>query len=375
MSSAQIAAVTAQRAGSIFDALLRNVRRDRWLFAISLVALTCAYIAAPITGAKPDYAILWFFLAKVFEVLALGLSVALGIKLVRLAFVEKSDAPTRELVAMVYGFLAERDRLATFAVTIAVYFTFTPAFAVLKAGIAIMHPFSWDLAFLELDRVLHFGKLPHEWLMPLLGGKTALFILNVLYNVWYVLVIGGMVTAAFMLRNRELRQQYLMSFLGTYFIGGVVVATIFSSAGPCYLEPLGLGNTYADLMAALKSASEVYPIWALDIQDALWAGYIGERPGSGGISAFPSMHVGTAVVMALGAYRLNRALGIAMWVYAVIIWIGSFMLAWHYAVDGYAGALLAVVIWKAAGVYARRSEREGEAAIDQLAAEPQTQAT
>ena len=81
-------------------------------------------------------------------------------------------------------------------------------------------------------------------------------------------------------------------------------------------------------------------VGALEGQDLLWQGYTGGRPGSAGISAFPSMHVATATLFALAARRLHPRLfplGLAYW---AVIMLGSVLLAWHYAVDGYVGILL-----------------------------------
>jgi membrane-associated phospholipid phosphatase len=41
-------------------------------------------------------------------------------------------------------------------------------------------------------------------------------------------------------------------------------------------------------------------------------------------------------------------------VFAAIIAVGSVLLAWHYAVDGYAGAAIALACWWLAGRLARR---------------------
>jgi hypothetical protein len=37
--------------------------------------------------------------------------------------------------------------------------------------------------------------------------------------------------------------------------------------------------------------------------------------------------------------------------------VGAVILAWHYAIDGYAGALCAVAAWGLAGVVVRSGER------------------
>ena len=66
------------------------------------------------------------------------------------------------------------------------------------------------------------------------------------------------------------------------------------------------------------------------------------------------MHVGSTVLMALYGFSLNRRLGQALTVFAAVILMGSVLLGWHYAVDGYAGALIAVLAWTAAGALVRR---------------------
>ncbi|MCC6206122.1 MAG: phosphatase PAP2 family protein, partial [Hyphomicrobiales bacterium] len=75
-------------------------------------------------------------------------------------------------------------------------------------------------------------------------------------------------------------------------------------------------------------------------------------------SAFPSMHVASAVLFAL--YWRKRAPRTAplFWAFAAVIMLGSVVLAWHYAVDGYAGALIAWAIWSLVG---RSQRREAEA--------------
>ena len=44
--------------------------------------------------------------------------------------------------------------------------------------------------------------------------------------------------------------------------------------------------------------------------------------------------------------------GLAYW---ALIMAGSVLLGWHYAADGYAATLIAIVVWRLAGLYGRRS--------------------
>ena len=92
----------------------------------------------------------------------------------------------------------------------------------------------------------------------------------------------------------------------------------------------------------------------------LWTQYVNAEAGFVGISAFPSMHNAVAALLALAAWRVSRPLGAAMTLFAVMILAGSVHLGWHYAVDGYAGILVAVVCWRLAGGFADWMERRGE---------------
>jgi len=72
-----------------------------------------------------------------------------------------------------------------------------------------------------------------------------------------------------------------------------------------------------------------------------------------GISAMPSMHVGSSIILMLAAYRMNRWFGRAMAVFAATILVGSVHLGWHYAVDGIFAAIIAAGLWKVGGMLAR----------------------
>ena len=94
--------------------------------------------------------------------------------------------------------------------------------------------------------------------------------------------------------------------------------------------------------------------------DAYGAGH-GVRLGSG-ISAMPSMHVASSVLFFLLARRVGRAAGWAFGIFALLIFVGSVHLAWHYALDGYVGAAGALLLWRAVG-WALSRPRRGVPAV------------
>jgi membrane-associated phospholipid phosphatase len=127
-------------------------------------------------------------------------------------------------------------------------------------------------------------------------------------------------------------------------LGGIVLATVFSSAGPVFLEKLTGDPAYAPLIQYLRTTNEYIPIWAISTQDVLWQLHTSKSV-FGGVSAMPSMHSAVAMFTCLTLWNrgaLLRWLGIA---HVTLIFLGSVLLGWHYAVDGYASWALAAIIW------------------------------
>ena len=212
----------------------------------------------------------------------------------------------------------------------------------LKEMITVIQPFAWDAFYAQMDRWLHFGIDPWRLLMPLTGSHSITWALNMVYHGWFFAIYFCVFVACFA-RNAT-SKAFLLAFVLTFAIGGNVLATVFSSAGPVYYEALGLGDDFAPLMSHLYMIDETWSLPALAVQEGLWASYETNN-GHAAISAVPSMHVATSVLMALFAFAMSRFWGWVMTLFAVMIMLGSVQLGWHYAVDGYMGALIAWVAW------------------------------
>jgi hypothetical protein len=221
----------------------------------------------------------------------------------------------------------------------------------MKRAIPLMQPLSWDETFMQWDRVVHFGRQPFEWLQPLLGRPAVTALLNVNYHLWFVAMFACWFWQGFARENSHLRLQFLFGYTLTWFLGTVVLGTLFSSAGPRFYGRLIPGaNPYQPLMAYLAEANRIYPIWSLATQEMLWRNYETGVGAINGISAMPSMHIGTSVLfMLLGFASGKRWVGIIFAVFLALIFLGSIMLGWHYAIDAYAGTAVAVFGWWVAG--------------------------
>ncbi|MFV0514123.1 MAG: phosphatase PAP2 family protein [Jhaorihella sp.] len=217
-------------------------------------------------------------------------------------------------------------------------------FAYLKDMVPVLNPFSWDPAFAALDRFLHGGIDPWRLLWPVFGNTVLTTALNVAYHLWFFMLYMMVFIATFDRRDPLRRMTFLLAFVLTWIIGGNVLATVFSSAGPVYNQILGFGDTYVAQMDGLKALNETSPVWSLGIQEMLIGNYLADGP-IRGISAMPSMHVANAVLMAVFGFTYARWLGWILTGFAALIMIASVHLAWHYAVDGYLGAALALAFW------------------------------
>jgi hypothetical protein len=273
-------------------------------------------------------------------------------RLLHLTYLERDPRRLQTLAGEVRGFLSERSRLIGGLIA-AVLMTFMMiAFGQLKHLISVLNPFCWDEFFMQLDRTLHLGILPHVFTHAVFGGHYMISFFTGMYNLWLFFIYFVLLGACFMRPDSMLRMQFLLAFLFTWAVGGNLLATVFSSAGPVYYSELGLGHTYNDLMEILRDHAATGALTVVDTQALLWS--LQTRPDPlNGISAFPSMHVASSVLMALFLSRISKLLGRAAIFFATVIMIGSVLLAWHYAVDGYAGGAIAIVCWYASGALVR----------------------
>ena len=225
------------------------------------------------------------------------------------------------------------------------------AIASFKQTIPLIHDFSWDFALMKLDRALHLGHHPWELLSPTLAYPGLLHAIDYLYLVWFPVLFAFSLWMGWT-RRRRLRLHFFVSTLLVWGLLGSVLGTLFSSAGPCYYSSIvgAAENPFAPLMSRLAEIHGSVYLWALHNQAGLWQAYNeGYWMQFGGISAMPSVHLGMATVFALTAFNVHRWLGVIFAGYLCIIQAGAVLLGWHYAVDGYAGIILAWIIWRAAG--------------------------
>ncbi|MEZ9928486.1 phosphatase PAP2 family protein [Vibrio breoganii] len=222
----------------------------------------------------------------------------------------------------------------------------------LKVSIPIINSFSWDVAFTELDRYLHFGYDPWVLTHKLASSPYATLVINILYNLWFFVFWTFLVLLSF--SESSTKYHAILTFNLCWLVNGILFAILFSSAGPCFFLNLPDGDgTFTPLIDILSKQDEYlhskgieFGVAALKVQDYIWNNYErGTMEIGAGISAFPSMHVSIATLMAITCYEVNKKLGLLAWLYTFIILFGSVHLGWHYAVDGYFSLVSTVLIW------------------------------
>lgn len=235
----------------------------------------------------------------------------------------------------------DRDRIFCGSIAFLAMCFFAGSFTVAKDLIPVIHPFAWDQTFAAWDRALHLGHDPWRVLWPITGTPAITTALNAAYHLWIVLAYFLIFVACFNVSRHDKHRTYLLADVTCWIVGGNILATIFSSVGPVYFETLGYGADFRPLMDDLYAFNEISPVWALSVQEMLIDGYMNDGPVKG-ISAMPSMHVSSTVMMTIYAFSVSRVWGWIMSVFAAIILIGSVQLGWHYAIDGYVSIVLAL---------------------------------
>jgi len=305
------------------------------------MSLVSGYLLHP---SPLDFAVSYVGVAGLF----VGLSIFL-VKFVRMVLIEKPAAPLAELARWLRHDLLGPARLANGANGMIFVFLLIGGFTMSKNNVSRFGGFRWDETFSDLDRNLHFGRLPADLLQPLLGHPWITVLIDRNYVLWFPVLFASCFVVSFQTVRSALRHRFFLALLITWGIGGTVLAVLLSSAGPVYFARVtGLADPYAPHFAYLAEVGRSYGLKALEIQDRLWATYRG-TPSVSLISAMPSMHAAMAVLVAIGCWVYG---GVVRWVgavFAALILIGSIHLGWHYASDTYAGIAIAAVAWNLAG--------------------------
>ena len=221
-------------------------------------------------------------------------------------------------------------------------------FSMAKSILSLYIPFYADPPLAEIDRVLHGGVYPHDLLLPMLKGNELTVFFNNAYIVWFIVFVLVIAVSCCCDPDPKRRMRFLWSFCLSWIVCGTGLAWVLSSCGPIYysLYYPDLPDPYENLMQWLPIADKGNPVQALEGREFLHSMIKDDViPDINGISSMPSQHVAVAWLVALYARSINRLAGVVAFSYAIVILIGSVVLGWHYAIDGYVGIIIVSLFW------------------------------
>ena len=211
-------------------------------------------------------------------------------------------------------------------------------------------PWTWDVRLADADRFLHFGIDPWRFLEPLFRFPALVVALDTLYWLWFLLiaVVAGWVCWT---PRRSLRTRFLIVWSLMWILLGTFLAHLMPSGGPAFYGGLVGGvDPFAELLAHLDRIDAVQPLMAAEMQELVWK----NAQAGGGVhwlamSAMPSLHVAVPTLFALTFQGVHRGLSAGFWAFTLLILIGSVVLGWHYAIDGYVSIAVVCLLWWLSG--------------------------
>lgn len=218
-------------------------------------------------------------------------------------------------------------------------------FAFVKSSIPLVVPFYADPALAAFDKWLHGGIDPwviaHDWV----GNFPITGYISYYLTLW---LPPAMLLLPFIAACDDDRER-VARFVVLYCVAWVVVGNVFafagSSVGPVYYDALLGGDRFGALITALtETGSFETPLGRT--QQTLWRLYEEHRmlPGLG-ISAFPSVHVSVANVVALYLLERSRILAIPGFAFLGATFFLSIYTGYHYALDGYFSMMIVTGLW------------------------------
>ena len=345
--------------GTTRSALQTAVRESRWLlFAVgsqvAWSAVVCSLVGRSILAGPVDAYTTVLAAALVFGIVA-GVIALFQRRLAEGDTLPAQDAYARAWKSFRRDFL-NREHVATVGLTLAVAPLALSAFSAAKQAIPLLRPFSWDEWITKADLVMAGGvPLAQRFQSVLVRPEITVGVDWFYHRVWTALLLALFAVSA-VSRSSPLRQRFIVSFVLVFFVVGNVFALLWSSAGPPYYSLVvhSAANPYSHVFSYLHSVQAQSPLLSVQGQSVLWSAYTEHLEVFGiGVSAMPSVHVASAMLVALFGFAQSRRLGVILSIVALGTFFSSVALGWHYPLDGYVGAVLALVIWWAAGLASR----------------------
>lgn len=228
-------------------------------------------------------------------------------------------------------------------------------FFICKSLVPFINPYrdmKWDLDFAAWDKAVHFGRLPHEYIIPAVNALGAARLLDVTYALWLVVMFTVLAYNLFVDRDITRRLRFLWTYVLSWILLGSIGAIWLSSVGPLFFHDFypELPNPYAGLIANFDSITQQSFFFAARTRQLLleWTNNdVKFDPNT--IAAMPSMHVAISWLMVLYARHIGRGWWVAASVFCLLVYLSTVYFGIHYAIDAYVSIVVVTLLWWIAG--------------------------
>ncbi len=221
----------------------------------------------------------------------------------------------------------------------------------LKSFIHLFNPRTWDLSLLEWDRVFFLGLSPSLFFTGLFVRPSFLHAIDVVYSVLYPLIVVGS-CAAFLSLLPPVRRLAFTAAWAFLWMAGSLLYVALPTWGPVFVAP----EVFEGVLQRMPVTVGVQSVLFKEIASLVAHPYSERLVRFGSVAAFPSLHLGAITLIALASRGVSRTWFAFNGLFVLLMLIGSVVTGYHYLLDGWAGILLGLGVWKAGRLLTRRWE-------------------
>ncbi len=217
----------------------------------------------------------------------------------------------------------------------------------LKPAIPLLNSIDHDVQLEALERSLCGGILPTEWLVAHMS-RPILEVWATIYNHFASFLLLSMMIGVYYEGLRGGARLLLAISVGLFIT--LMMSVVYPSRGPLFV--------HAEWFDVMADSTTMWKARFLEYTVRECASEASPRYMIAGISAMPSFHV-IAWTCGLMCWR-----PLPKWVFAIGVvlvtlnWISTFVLGWHYVLDGVVGIAIAALLWPFAAIVIRRKKHE-----------------